>query len=116
MSGVSSFSLNPRTRRTTVLRRCWLIFRRYDDAASRLAVGGYAEAIAPLQLPPLALERKYFSTGRFTPLVGEYPLKNGILYGFCLILRRPLPHQGVTRKGPQIDPGMFPVIPLQTNG
>jgi len=32
---------------------------------------------------PLVLGRKYISTGRFTPLVGEYPLKNGILYGFC---------------------------------
>ena len=36
--------------------------------------------IAPLELPPLLLGRKYFSTGQFTSLVGK-KLQNG---EFCM--------------------------------
>ena len=51
----------------------WLIFGRYDDASARLAVGGYAEAIALLALPvwasgsyivgPEGLCRRWFWSG-----------------------------------------------------
>jgi len=62
-----------RTTRTTRRLR-WLIFRRNDDAtAARLAVGGFAEAIAPLPLPPLVLgrlllDRAIFASRRRVPL------------------------------------------------
>ncbi len=62
----SRISRTGRIERTTSLH-CRRIFRRYEDSAARLAVGGYAEAIAPLPLAPLVLGRIIFQQGDLRP-------------------------------------------------